>query len=131
MPFPFSPSHLSLATGRDSVLSQGGLCSGSAFRSAAHRGNWPAWLHTRSSLDCCHSRRLALRDKKMFPCTSKPLTLGLKFWFHSSARICCGLGAALQIVLTLVCNPSDSIGAVHIWAVQTHPQQKLICPCLP
>lgn len=33
-------------------------------RSPAHRGNWAAWLHTRSSLDCCQSRRLALRDKK-------------------------------------------------------------------
>lgn len=38
----------------------GGLCSGSAFRSPAHRGKWPAWSHIRSSLDCCHIRRLGL-----------------------------------------------------------------------
>lgn len=49
---------------QDSVLSQGGFCSGSAFRSPAHRGNWPAWLHTRSSLHCSHIRRLGLRNKQ-------------------------------------------------------------------
>lgn len=65
-------------------------------------------------------QEIGFKGQKLFPCTSKPPTLGLKFWFHSSARTCYGLGAAVQIVLTLVCNPSDPIGAVHLWAVQTN-----------
>lgn len=99
-------------------------------RSPAHRGNWAAWLHTRSCR-LLSEQEIGFKGQKMIPCTLKPPTLDLRFWFHSSARSCYGLGAALQVVLTLVCNPSDPVGAVHLWAVQAHAQQKQICPCLP